>query len=221
MQRSLIIGLCLIVCAALLGAGCISNPGTGNVSATGTDATVSPANISLAPLALGPADVPAGSTLTSARQKSADEVSTLAKDLGWQQGYVIIYSTPANSTGGPALITQTLTVYSKKSMADIVALVDSSERQQKGLVFSRLALPATGADTIAFSAAPVTVTPTLTTTGGMAVPAQGTGTSTPAEGYSEVIFGKGNILEVIRMSGPGTQYDTLKALAETAYAKSG
>lgn len=220
MQRSLIIGLCLIMCAALLGAGCISNPGTGNVSATGTAATVSPANISLAPLALGPADIPAGSALTSARQKSADEVSTLAKDLGWQQGYVIIYSTPANSTGGPALITQTLTVYSKKSMADIVALVDSSERQQKGLVFSRLALPATGADTIAFSAAPVTVTPTLTT-GGMTVPAQGADASTQAEGYSEVIFGKGTVLEVIRMSGPGAQYDTLKSLAETAYAKLG
>ena len=37
----------------------------------------------------------------------------------------------------------------------------------------------------------------------------------------EVIFVKGTVTEVIRMTGPAAQYDTLKSLAETAYAKSG
>ena len=218
MQRSILFGLCLIICAAILGAGCTSLSGAGSAPAPGTATTAPSANVSLAPLALTPADVPTGYTLVSARQKSADEMSTLARDLGWKQGYVVVYSTPANSTVKPTTITQTLTVYSNKSMTDMVSLVYSNEEQQKGLVFSDLAQPATGAGTQAFSAVPVNATPTVTT--GMAGFAENSGT-TPAEGYTEVIFGKGAVLEVIRMTGPAAQYDTLKTLAETAYAKSG
>ena len=218
MQRSILFGLCLIICAAILGAGCTSLSGAGSAPAPGTATTAPSANVSLAPLALTPADVPTGYTLVSARQKSADEMSTLARDLGWKQGYVVVYSTPANSTVKPTTITQTLTVYSDKSTTDMVSLVYSNEQQQKGLVFSDLAQPATGADTRAFSAVPVNVTPTATT-GSMSALADNSRT-TPAEGYTEVIFGKGTVLEVIRMTGPAAQYDTLKALAETAYAKS-
>jgi hypothetical protein len=218
MQRSIVFGLCLIVCAAILGAGCTSTSGAGSAPSVGTATTVPSANISLAPLALTPADVPAGYTLVSARQKSADEMSTLAKDLGWQQGYVTVYSTPANSTGGPTTITQTLTVYSNTSTTDMISLIYSNEQQQKGLVFSDLSQPATGADTRAFSAVPVNATPTATS--GMTAFAESSGTA-PAEGYMEVIFVKGTVTEVIRMTGPAAQYDTLKSLAETAYAKSG
>jgi hypothetical protein len=219
MQRSIAIGLCLIVYAAILCAGCTSSSGTGSTATTGIATNTPTTNVSLAPLALIPTDVPAGYTLVSSRQKSAGEMSTLAKDLGWQEGYITIYSSLENSTGGPTTITQTITVYSGKDMSSIVSLVNSNERQQNGLVFSDLALPSTGADTRAFSAALVNATPTVTP-GGMVTLAESSGT-TPTAGYTEVIFGKGEILEVIRMSGPGAQYDTLKSLAETAYAKLG
>lgn len=69
------------------------------------------------------------------------------------------------------------------------------------------------------SAVPVNAMPTVTT-GGMSVLGENSGT-TPAQGYMEVIFGRGTLLEVIRITGPGTQYDTLKSLAVTAYSKSG
>jgi hypothetical protein len=219
MQRSIAIGLCLIVCAAILCAGCTSSSGTGSAATTGTATTTPTTNVSLAPLALTPTNVPAGYTLVSSRQKSSDEMSSVAKDLGWQEGYVTIYSSPAGSAGKPTTITQTITVYSGKDISSIVSLVDKNERQQNGLVFSDLALPATGADTRAFSAALVNATPTVTP-GGMVTLAESSGT-TPTVGYTEVIFGKGEILEVIRMSGPGAQYDTLKSLAEMAYAKLG
>jgi hypothetical protein len=159
--------------------------------------------------------------LVSGRQKSAGEMSTLAKDLGWQEGYISVYSLPDNSSGGPTTITQTITVYSGKDMSSIVSLVDKNERQQTGLEFSDLPLPATGPETRAISAAVANKTPTPTATGGMIAIAEETKTSVTTEGYSEVIFGKGEILEVIRISGPDAQYDTLKTLAETAYAKLG
>jgi hypothetical protein len=214
MQRSLFLGLALVACAALFSAGCISSPGTQAAPVPAAPALA--ANVSLAPLALAPADVPSGYTLLSGRQKSAGEMGTLAKDLGWQQGYVTVYS--LNDTAGPSAITQTITVYAGKNMSDLVSLVDTGERQEKGLNFTDLPLPATGPDTRAFAATAANTTPSSTATGGMLLAA---GTSAPAEGYAEVIFVKGDILEVIRMTGPGAQNDVLTTLAETAYAKLG
>ena len=69
------------------------------------------------------------------------------------------------------------------------------------------------------SAVPVNAMPTVTN-GGMSALGENSGT-TPGQGYIEVIFGRGTFLEVIRMTGPGTQYDALKSLAATAYSKSG
>jgi hypothetical protein len=36
---------------------------------------------------------------------------------------------------------------------------------------------------------------------------------------AEIIFSKGNVMVVLRMDGPGTDYPTLRKLAETAYAR--
>src|SRR5208337_1015318 len=188
MQRSSFLGLALVACAALFSAGCISSPGT--QAAPVPAAPVQVANVSLAPLALAPADVPSGYTLISSRQKPAGEMGTLAKDLGWQQGYVTVYS--LNDTTGPSAITQTITVYSGKNMSDLVSLVDTSERQEKGLNFTDLPLPATGPDTRAFVATAANATPSSTATGGTIMLAADSGTSEPVEGYAEVIFAKGN-----------------------------
>ena len=96
------------------------------------------------------------------------------------------------------------------------------EQQQKDLTFSGLPLPATGPDTRALSATAVHTHPCFHNGhGGLSDQLARTGTSAPAEGYIEVIFAKGEILEVIRMTGPGAQNDTLKTLAEAAYAKLG
>ncbi|MGA2162559.1 MAG: hypothetical protein ABSG28_10265 [Methanoregula sp.] len=220
MRRSLFIGLSLIIGIVLLCTGCTSAPGT--QTAPAPIATAPTANVSLAPLALGPADIPAGFVLQTSRQKSADEVSSLARDLGWQQGYITVYSTPENSTGGSSVITQTVTEYSGQNMSRLVSFADTGEHQQKGLVFADLPVPATGPDTRAYAASVANATPVSSSTGGnMAMLAEDSGTSAPTVGYVEVIFARGNILDVIRMSGPGAQYDTLKALAETAYAKFG
>ncbi len=221
MQRFAFFILAVTFCVVLLCAGCTSTPGTpGNITpAPVTNATT--VNISLAPLALAPADLPAGFTQQSGRQKSADEMSSLAKDLGWQEGYVATYASSGNGTAGSTSITQTITIYDAKNMSSIVSLVDAGEQQQADLAFSGLPLPATGPDTRALSATAVNTTPASTTAGGLSALSSGSGTSAPAEGYIEVIFAKGEILEVLRMTGPGSQYDTLKTLAEAAYAKLG
>ncbi len=220
MQRFVFFILAVTTCAVLLCAGCTSTPGTpGNITPAPVT-TASTVNISLAPLALTPADLPAGFTLQSGRQKSINEVSPVALDLGWQEGYIATYTSPGNGKAGSTLITQTITVYPAAKMSGIVTLVNTNDRQAKGLDFTDLPLPAIGPEAYAFSAT-INATPTPTATGGMTVLSPGSGTSAPAEGYSEVIFAKGEIFEVLRMTGAGAQYDTLKTLAETAYAKLG
>ena len=220
MQRFLYPVLCLIACCVLLSAGCTSLSGT-QASAPLTATSAPAENISLVPYALAPADLPAGFAEQSARYKSADEVSATAKDLGWQEGYVSTWASTGNATLGVTTITQTTTVYNARNMSSLVPLVAAGEQQQQGLVFSTLPQPATGPDTRAISAVVVNATPTAATSGGV-VAIQNESTSTAAaQGYIEVIFGKGQILEVIRMTGPGAQYDTLTTLAESAYAKLG
>jgi hypothetical protein len=220
MQRYLYPVLCFIVGCVLLSAGCTSPSGT--PAGTLMSVTPSPAgNISLTLNALAPADLPTGFVAQSARYKSADEVSSTAKDLGWQEGYVSTWTAAGNGTAGATTITQTITVYNAQNMSSLVPLVAASEQQQQGVVFSTLPQPATGPDTRAISAVVVNTTPAAATSGGF-VAIQNESTSAAAvRGYIEVIFGKGQILEVIRMTGPGAQYDTLKTLAESAYAKLG
>jgi len=220
MQRFTFSILVITTCVVLLCAGCTSTPGTQGSITPAPVTNASTVNISLAPLALTPADLPAGFTQQSGRQKSVTDVSSVALDLGWQEGYVATYASLGNGTDGSTSITQTITVYPAAKISGIVTLVNTNDRQTKGLDFTDLPLPATGPETYAFSAT-INATPTPTATGGMTVLSPGSGTSTPAEGYSEVIFTKGEILEVLRMTGAGTQYDTLKTLAETAYAKLG
>lgn len=206
----------LVVCTALLAAGCTSpSANTGTIPAATVPSTY---NTTPASLAFTPADLPAGSTPVLSQARAADEMSDQARDLGWRGGYVTVYTLPANDTG-TATVTQSLAVYAGKNISDIIAIVDANERQQTGFVFTDLPLPATGAGTRAFAATPVNATPAAISTGAVATPDQGPGSA--ADGYIEVIFGRGDILEVIRISGPGAaeQRGTLASLAEAAYAK--
>jgi len=215
MQRSLIPLVCVLLCAAVLGTGCTSSSG---VQAAGTPApvTTAAAHSALSSLALVPSDMPAGSVLVSAKEKTSDDVSSMAKDLGWQAGYVAVFTLPSNSTA-PTTVTHSLAYYAGRSMSDIVPLISNNERQEKDLVFSDLTPTATGTDTRTFAAAANTSqkAASVVATNAMGISSE----SAAPEGYIETVFGKGGVIEVIRISGPGAQYDTLASLAQTAYAK--
>lgn len=208
-----------MVCVVIFCAGCTSVPGSQSPANSDMMTTTPVTNVSLAAFALTTADLPTGFNIETSREKSADEVGTLAKDLGWQRGYVTICSFPSNTTNSSSAITQTITVYPKEKMSGIVSLINTNERQQTGMDFSDMQLPATGPDTFAFSAQVTNKTTEPATTENSITWAPDTRESAPGEGYFEVIFYKGEILEVIRVSGPGAHYDALKTLAETAYAK--
>lgn len=207
----LITGMTLI--AVLLGAGCVSPvPGNSVSNQTIPVLTTIP---QLATLELEPSDLPAGYALESGRQKSITEVSSMARDLGWEEGYVANYTSPQNNPGNLTVITQTITVYPEAKMPEIVNVVNLNERQVKGLDFTDLPSPDTGSETYAFSA---TVNKTDDGAAAVAPLTTSSGTLQPL-GYVEVIFAKGNILEVIRISGPRADNETLRSVAKSAFAK--
>jgi hypothetical protein len=208
----------VIMFIVLLCSGCTSPSGI----PSGTPAaTPSPAgNLSLAPLALTPADLPAGFVQQSGRYKSPDEVSAAAKYLGWQEGYVANFTSAGNASSGTTTITQTITQYNTTNMTELVGIVSANEEQQTGLGFIALAPPSGIPGARAINAIVVNISGSSSSVGGGILPVA-QAASAPATGYMEVIFGKGQVFEVIRMTGPGAQYNTLAALAQTAYAKSG
>ncbi|MDD1703401.1 MAG: hypothetical protein LUQ31_10520 [Methanoregula sp.] len=222
MQKVLYLTLCLLAGAAIVVAGCTSSsPGnagtavttTETPSGTGSNGTV----VSLAPLALNAGDVPSGFTLTSSREKTSDEVSDMAKEIGWREGYVTEFTKTGNDTANTTTITQTITGYNTTNLAGIISMVKKSEQTYTGYRFSDLPLPATGSETLAYEA---TVNASAQSkdfiTGN---PVESAVVTVASQDYQEVIFGKGDLMEVIRISGPGADYATLKNLAETAYAK--
>lgn len=219
MQKSVYCASTLIMCVFVFFAGCTSVTAAKDPVPPDPISTTPAENISLAPFALTTADMPAGSIILSGRQKSADEVNPVAHDLGWKQGYVIVGSLPSDTTTIPIILTQTLTVYPEDKIAGIVSLINTNERQQYGLEFSDLPLPATGPNTYSISAVVSNNTAEPVASGEGIIGSYGKSTDTPAQGYIEVIFYKGDILEVIRLSGPGANYTTLNLLSETAYAK--
>lgn len=209
----------IVVAAFLLCAGCTSAP-----AATQAAETPAPTNTTLLAYALAPSDLSEGWTQVTSREKTTAEMSPLARELGWQDGYVVVYTLPANNSAGTCTLTQTVTRYSVQNMSDLVSAVAANERKVEGLAFTNLPAPATGPDTRAFSAVLVNRTPTATPTGGMASIAFESSAPVATDGYVEVVFAKGDILDVIRMSGTCPPYDTipyemLASLGKTAYTK--
>jgi len=215
MQFSPFLILVVLACAAVFAAGCTQ--GTGPVT------TVLPVPVTtpqLQDLALNTSDVPACFSLIKQNIKSPDDVGSLAKDLGWQAGYVVRYTCPAE---GPELtiITHTLAVYPAENMPGIAFMVDKQDRSA-GFSYEGLTFPGQGSTMNGFygkaGSAGVPGSPEgtghLTRTG--SVPETNV---VPGSDVAEVIFSKGTCFSVLKMTGPGTNATVIRDLALVAYAK--
>jgi hypothetical protein len=192
--------------AAVIGTGCVSGTGQSPPSIPAVPSATS--NLSL--LVLAPADVPAGFILTESREKKQDEVGGLAREIGWDGGYVIRYTKPAVDPGNPTVILQSIAIYPEQNLPAIIARVDEQDRAGFNQTITSLALQNLGPDSRGFSAHMLPA---------VSVPGNGTGMSEADTDVVEIIFSRGTIFEVVRMSGPGTDVATLQSLAETAYRK--
>ncbi|HUH78596.1 MAG TPA: hypothetical protein VLY83_01735 [Methanoregula sp.] len=205
------------LCIAVAFAGCTQAPVPGNTS----PASPGTATISLTSLVLAPTDLPPGYALIESRAKNSGDVGQMAKDLGWQGGYVAMFANSATSDPNGTGITQSLAVYPEKSIPDITAMVNTQDRSDDILNYTNLSVTGTGTGGSGFygkAPAGIVVKPTnqnpLST---------GNGSHDVEVVYPrdivEVIFAKGTVFEVIRITGPGADPALAESLARTAYGK--
>ena len=110
-SRGLIIAI--LVCSLVLATAC-----TG-LAATASPAPSTPEQITLESLVLTPSEIPQNFTLRESRVKNSTEVSKLAWDLGWQQGYVVRFIRPPEEIFRRIEILQTVTRYPAKNIPAI------------------------------------------------------------------------------------------------------
>ena len=203
--------IAILVCSLILAPGCTGRAGTA------VPAAPTPAAVNLESLTLTPSEVPQNFTQRESRVKNFTEVSKLARDLGWQQGYVVRFTRSPEGVPDQTEILQTVTLYPAKNIPTIAALAEKQERSDKNMLFSNLSSPPLGSYSRAFSG---TANPLVTPKPDNVNPlGSGSVEGTVQQDFVEIIFSKGDLLEVLRMTGPGADYPTLVSLAQKAYIK--
>jgi hypothetical protein len=149
-------------------------------------------------MALQPADLPADYILQDRTVIALPEVSSLALELGWQQGYYVSFYRRISNTDDITRIRQSVNIFSSDSINGVFLLEKEELKNQQVSPGTRyeIPFPAIGERSIAFrDTSPVDSERPVTYT---------------------VIFTKKNVYEKITMSGTNTDYETLKRLAQRA-----
>ena len=212
-SRHLIITI--LVCFLILVAGCTVR------DTKVVDSPSMPARLTLESMVLAPSDIPQNFTLVESRAKNSTDVGTLALSLGWQQGYVVRYI--RSPEGGPdnSEILHTITLYPEKNIPAITELIERQERSDSNMTFSNLSSPSLGNYSHAFSGKEnVRI---INKSDNVFLLYYDPAQETIQQDFIEIIFSKGDILEIIRLTGPGTglesDFSTLSLLAQKAYSK--
>jgi len=201
----------ILVCFLILVAGC-------TVRDTTAFKTPSPSErLPLELLVLTPSDVPQNFTLVESRAKNATDVGNLALSLGWQQGFVVRYT--RSPEGGPdnSEILHTIVIYPEKNIPAIADLIERQERSDTNMTFSNLSSPSLGNYSHAFSGKETVRI--INKSDNVFLFEYDSAKKTIQKDYTEIIFSQGDILEIIRLTGPESDYSTLSHLAQKAYSK--
>jgi hypothetical protein len=210
-SRALIIAI--LVCSLVLATGCTGLNGTAAPS------PATPDQISLESLVLTPSEIPQNFTLSESRVKKSTEVSKLARDLGWEAGYEVIYTYPA-AGAEPTVLVHSLAVYPANNVLGIAAMVDRQDRPA-GFLYENISDPDQRFYISGFSAK-VSSTETAVSPGSFVI-AGGKNVSAAASGttgdFAEFIVFRGKVFEVLKMTGPRENATLLHDLARKAAEK--
>jgi hypothetical protein len=165
-----------------------------------TTATRPPVPEQSSDMALQPSDLPFEYTLQDRSVTALPEVTSLALQLGWQQGYYVSFYHRNGNNEVITRIWQSVNIFSSDNINGVFLLEKDDLKKEQLTPGKRyeIPFPAIGERSIAFRETnpldperPVTYT---------------------------VIFTKKNVYEKITMSGTSTDYETLKRLAQRAEA---
>jgi len=214
-----------LICATLIISGCTTAPASSGTAVPSVPAAHAP-EVTLSSLVLVRADLPDGYVMTMNREKNTSEVGSIARDLGWQAGYVAEFTATSDVPASLRnVVRQSLATYPEGSLPAIVESVNRSDQSSPDLPYHEFPVTGLGGDARGFTAGSgnsIRITSPSAAAGplpGLADVGGGTATSTPGQSIAEVIFSKGSTLEVIRITGPAPGPDDVLAIARKAYSK--
>ncbi len=201
------IALILVVQLAISSAGCLSPApaSTSPAPQTPVPATLptpksTSTTVTSGGMALQLTDVPPDYLIKDRTVIAYSEVSQIAHDLGWQQGYRVTFYRMNKETDDLTGIRQTISVYPPENMNKVYAIeTDGILSGVNGTNRYEIPFPAIGDKSIAFRETRV-------------------GDPLDLAVYT-VIFKKKNVLESITMGGTTTDYETLKDVVRKAADK--
>jgi hypothetical protein len=201
----------ILVCFLILAAGCTER------DTTSVNSPLTSANNPLESLVLTSSDVPQNFTLVESRAKNATDVGNLALSLGWQQGYVVRYARSPEGVSGTTEILHTIALYPEKNIPAIAELIERQERSDSNMTFSNISSPSLGNYSHAFSGKEnIRI---INKSDNLFLLEYDSAKETIQQDFIEIIFSKGDILEIIRLTGTGSDFSTLSHLAQKAYSK--
>ncbi len=216
MQCSRLFPVLVIMMAIVLLAGCT---GTQDNAAPPATALLLAAN--LPPLSLTSSDVPANFSVIESGPRELGDRAALAKDLGWDGGYVTRLTTHPDPANDPTEIIQSVALYPPQNIPGIVTMAYTQDRSDPDMPWVDLNLTGLGTTSRGFYGKaksallvkPANANPLSSGPGNHDVQV------VRQKDTAEIIFAKGNLLEVIRMTGPETDPAVLREIAGAAYRK--
>lgn len=196
-----------LVIMLLCSAGCLDTlfgePPAVTVAITAAPTAVTSPESTIVPeqssdMALQPADIPSDFVLQDRTVIALPEVSQLARQLGWREGYYVSFYRRNGNNEIITRIWQSVSIFSSENINGVFLLEKEQLEKQQLTPGSRyeIPFPAIGERSIAF---------------------RETNPLDPERPVTYiVIFTKKNVYEKITMSGTNTDYETIKRLAQRA-----
>jgi hypothetical protein len=205
MMKIRFIALMLVVLLAVSSAGCLSPAPVSPPPQTPLPVTLptpvsTSATVPAGGMALQLTDLPPDYLLKDRTVTAYSEVSQLARDLGWQQGYKVMFYRMNRDKDDLTGIRQSISVYPPENMGKVYAIgTEGLLSNENGTMRYEIPFPATGEQSIAIRETRI-------------------GDPLDFSVYT-VIFTKKNVFETITMGGTSTDYETLKDVVRKAADK--
>ncbi|MFA4877678.1 MAG: hypothetical protein WC586_09715 [Methanoregula sp.] len=197
--------LLVVIVGIAISPGCLSavigTPPSYNVPETVTPSPVIPAGTqTVAEMALAPEDLPAVYFLKDRSVIAYDETGQLARELGWMQGYRVVYFRLNHDSDDITGVRQVIGIYPPQNINRVFAIEkDALLEPSNGTTRYEIPFPKIGNNSIAIRV----IEP---------------GNSRDLIVYS-VLFTKNNVCEQITMGGTATDYEILKSIGMRAADK--
>ena len=201
-MKTRFITLIFIVLLAICSAGCLSPaPVSLTQQVLLPETTPTPestrATIPSGDMALQLSDMPPDYLLKDRTVIAYSEVSQLAHDLGWQQGYTVMFAHANRKNDDSTGIHQSISVYPPENINKVYALeTEGIISSRNGITRNEIPFPTIGDRSIAFRETH----------------------SMDSQNFAvyTVIFKKKNVFEIITMEGTTTDYEILKDVVRKA-----